>query len=359
MWRGDYVNANLLLQALKRRLDPSRPKPKIVRYNMRRKNKQEIGLNDGSGRDTSDLFHQLRLRKATRARKLEMILIPLDENHRIPLDRAPDVAEACLQVFGKVQEPYVVSLKDLLGIIGAYEWRKKGIQIPALAKQKELLKCKYDRIHPYHGVFSPHRDDYLSLVAETPLPSIPNVKESEMVAYDVGTGTGVLAAILASRGIGEIYAVDNDHNSLDCAYDNIQRLGMLNNIEVMEGDLFPEDKSPAHLIVCNPPWLPVRPLSPIEKSVYDDDNKMLSGFLKGLRQHLAVGGEGWLIMSDFAELLNLRTRDELLEAIDAAGLTVIGRHDKSPSHTKALNEKDPLYELRRDEIVSLWRLRPH
>ena len=355
MWRGDYVNANILLQAMKRRLDPNRQKPKIVRYNQMRK-KRYVGLDDESGGDLKDLFNQLRLRKATRARKLDMILIPFDKNHRIPLDRAPDISEACQEVFGELKDPYVLPLQDVLGIIGAHEWRKKGIQIQALTEQMDLNNCKYDRIHPYHSVFSPHRSEYLALVAETPLPSIPNVTTSEMVAYDVGTGTGVLAAILASRGIGSIYATDIDHNSLDCAYDNIQRLKMEDKIEVMEGDLFPEDRSLAHLVVCNPPWLPARPSSALENSVYDHKNKMLFGFLKGLRKHLSEGGEGWLILSDLAELLQLRTRDELLEAIDDAGLNVVERRDKRPSHPKTADQKDPLYELRRDEVVSLWRL---
>ncbi|MGP4854856.1 hypothetical protein ACTXP3_27200, partial [Klebsiella pneumoniae] len=81
------------------------------------------------------------------------------------------------------------------------------------------------------------------------------------------------------------------------------------------------------LIVCNPPWLPARPSSPVERAVYDPDNRMLRGFLEGLTAHLEPDGEGWLIPSDFAEHLVLRTRDALLVMIDAAGLQVIGRDD--------------------------------
>ena len=361
LWRGDYVNANLLLQGMKRRLDPNRPKPKIARYNDNRR-QRNIGLDDDSGRDLKDLFHQIRLRKATRARKLDMLLIPFEKDHKIPLDRAPDVSEACQEVFGDLEEPYALSLNELLGIIGAHEWRKKGIQIHALKEQRDLGNCDYDRIHPYHGVFSPLREDYLSLVAETPLPTIPNMQESEMIAYDIGTGTGVLAAILASRGIGKIHAVDIDHNTLDCAYENVVRLKMEEKIEVMEGNLYPEDRALAHLIVCNPPWIPAKPASILERSVYDHHGEMLMGFLKGLRGNLRAGGEGWLILSDLAELLGLRTRDELLGAIDGAGLTVVERNDRRPARLKAvsvtINAKDPLYELRMDEVVSLWRLRP-
>ncbi len=38
---------------------------------------------------------------------------------------------------------------------------------------------------------------------------------------------------------------------------------------------------------------------------------MLRGFLAGLADHLAPGGEGWLILSDLAEHLGLRPREQL------------------------------------------------
>jgi hypothetical protein len=49
---------------------------------------------------------------------------------------------------------------------------------------------------------------------------------------------------------------------------------------------------------------------------------MLRGFLAGLAAHLVPAGEGWLILSDLAEHLGLRTRDELMAAIDAAACRV-------------------------------------
>ena len=83
---------------------------------------------------------------------------------------------------------------------------------------------------------------------------------------------------------------------------------------------------------------------------------MLLGFLTGLTAHLEMGGEGWLILSDFAEHLGLRTRDELLAAIDMAGLRVVGKLDVRPHHPKASDATDPLHAARAVEITSLWRL---
>ena len=70
----------------------------------------------------------------------------------------------------------------------------------------------------------------------------------------------------------------------------------------------------------------------------------------------APGGEGWLILSDFAEHLGLRTRDELLGWIAQAGLKVIGKLDVRPRHPKASDADDTLHAARAAEVTSLWRL---
>jgi methylase of polypeptide subunit release factors len=125
-------------------------------------------------------------------------------------------------------------------------------------------------------------------------------------------------------------------------------------VALQKMDLFPEGRAP--LIVCNPPWVPARPSAPIEAAVYDPDSRMLRGFLAGLAEHLAPGGEGWLILSDLAEHLGLRTREELLGWIDAAGLSVRDRHEIRPRHAKAQDSDDPLHAARAAEMTTLWRL---
>jgi prophage antirepressor-like protein len=83
---------------------------------------------------------------------------------------------------------------------------------------------------------------------------------------------------------------------------------------------------------------------------------MLRGFLGGLAAHLTAGGEGWLILSDLAEHLGLRTREELLTTIAGAGLKVVGRLDARPHHPRATDTADPLHTARAKEVTSLWRL---
>ena len=323
LWRGDFQNARQLLQALARRVDL---KPRRAE----RKPPKPVS-------SPTEAFHLRRLAQSQRARTLGMLLIPFEQDYGIPLRRAPDVRQACAEAYGPGDGPCIASLRELLGLIGAHEWRKKGVEIPALG----------ERIHPHYGVFAPVRGEYVGLVNEAPLPS-------RALAFDIGTGTGVLAAVLARRGVARIVATDQDPRALACARDNIARLGLSGQVEVVQADLFPAGRAP--LIVCNPPWVPARPSSPLEHAVYDPDSRMLRGFLSGLAAHLEPGGEGWLLLSDLAEHLGLRTRAELLAAFDAAGLKVVDRMDVRPSHPKVSDADDPLHAARAAEVTSLWRL---
>lgn len=322
IWTGDFQNARQLLQALARRTAKRRPKYLELPYPER--------------------FHQVRLARAQRARTLGMLCLPVEPHHLLTHRRAPNVNAACVAAHGDSKTGYVMPLTELLGLISAYEWRKNGVDVPALGV----------RIHPHYGVFAPTRSEYLELIAQAPLPQGPGMLGH---AFDIGTGTGVIAALLLKRGLTHVTATETSTRALDCAQENIERLGLSSGVKFVQTDLFPDGQ--ADLIVCNPPWLPGRPASGLEHAIYDQDQHMLKGFIKGLPTHLTPQGEGWLILSDLAEHLGLRTREDLLEWIETAGLRVMERLDIRPMHGKTKDEDDPLADARRTEVTSLWRLR--
>jgi methylase of polypeptide subunit release factors len=328
LWRGDFQNARQMLQALASRAD-------------RRPRKAKKSLASSVPTSPAEAFHRYRQARSQRARTLGALLVPLDEDYGIPLRRAPDIRQACAEAYGPGEGPSVASLRALLGLIGAHEWRIKGIEIAAVG----------GRIHPHYGVFAPIRSEYVELVATTPLPALTSPSS---LAFDIGTGTGVLAAVLARRGIMRVVATDRDPRALACARENVERLGLTEQVEVVQADLFPEGR--AALVVCNPPWIPARPSSAIERGIYDPESGMLRGFLGALSAHLQPGGEGWVILSDLAEHLGLRPRSELLAAFQGAGLKVVDRSDVRPKHPRAFDETDPLHAARAAEVTSLWRL---
>lgn len=328
LWRGDFQNARQLLQALQRRVERSLER------------RAPPAAAPDAAAPAGQAFHLHRKTQAQRSRILGLLLIELGPHYRCDLRRAPDLQSACEQAWGPTEAACAVPLQALQGLIGAREWYRKGVPVAELGAS----------IHPHYGVFSPLRGEYLQLVAQAPLPA---ALQTHPVAMDVGTGTGVLAALLARRGIGQVVATDLSDRALACAQDNLQRL-QLPGITLLKADLFATGK--AALIVCNPPWLPARPSSTVEHALYDEDSRMLRGFLQGLSAHLVPGGEGWLILSDLAEHLGLRTREQLLGWIQEAGLQVLGRLDTRPQHGKARDAGDPLHAARAAEVTSLWRI---
>ncbi|UCV18504.1 methyltransferase [Ferribacterium limneticum] len=322
LWRGDWQNARHLLQGLSRRAE--RPP---------RSGSQKKPATP------AEAFDLHRRNQGRRAQALGLLLVPLAADYSIPLRRAQDVRQACVEAYGPpTGEDSVLSLRELLAVVSAHEWRKKGVPVPAVE----------GRIYPHYGVFSPVRGEYVDLVAKAPLPANCDL------AFDIGTGSGIIAAILARRGVKQIVATDMNERALACASENVEKLGLTAAIRLVKTDLFPEGR--AKLVVCNPPWLPAQPTSPVEYAVYDPDSRMLRGFLGRLASHLEVDGEGWLIISDIAEHLGLRSRQKLLGWIEMAGLKVIARLDTRPKHPKAQDASDPLHAARAAEVTSLWRL---
>ena len=322
LWQGDFQQAKQLLQALTRRVHrPIKSSTSVSAM--------------------PQAFHAYRMAQAQRARILSMVVLQVEGDHSIALRRAPDVKEALQSAWGPATaELRVVALRELLGIISAYEWQRKGVPI-------EVQGIDAFTIHPHYGVFAPVRSEYLDLLVQAPLPSTE-------LAWDIGTGSGVVAALLLMRGVKQVVATDSSERAVRCASDNLQRLGLSDRAQVQIGDVFPTGRSP--LIVCNPPWLPGKATSLLEQAIYDPQSRMLRTFLSGVADHLSPGGEAWLLLSDLAEHFNLRSREELLQWIADAGLLVLERLDIRPRHPKASDSADALYAARSQELTSLWRL---
>ncbi|KFA87486.1 methyltransferase [Archangium violaceum] len=317
LYTGDFHNAKQLLGAMGRRLPPPR-----------------------AARSPLESFRAERRARQLEHETLSRIVVALDRSYRLELKRAPDVAEACLQVWGEPDaDRTVVSLKTLLGMLGAAEWRRKGLDVPGLQ----------GKLHPHYGVYLPTRTDYVEL-----LNSVTEVRGKKV--FDVGTGTGVLSFLLLQRGAASATATDIDSRAVACARENAERLGLSKRFEVMEGDLFPPGK--ADLIVSNPPWLPEPPKNRVDRAVFDEENRFLRGFLEGLAAHLHPGGEGLLLLSDLAVLLELRAADWLEQELARCGLAVKWKRSAPARHSKAKDKSDPLHAARSREVTTLYCLVP-
>jgi methylase of polypeptide subunit release factors len=198
-------------------------------------------------------------------------------------------------------------------------------------------------------VYAPVRGEYVDLVARAAAEWPVAGKR----AFDVGTGTGVLALVLARAGAA-VVATDVEPRAVACARENAARLGLAAQVEVREADLFPEGA--ADLVVSNPPWLPDDARTSLERAVYDPGGRFLDRLVAGLPAHLAPGGEAWIVLSDLAELLGLRPPGHVEALAARAGLRVADAREAAPAHRRASDAADPLHAFRARETTRLFRL---
>ncbi len=290
LWRGDFHNARQLLTAMASRIE-------------RHARRSRRGA--GARRAVAETFHLHRQAQAQRARTLGALLIPLEADYTIPLRRAPDARQACLEAFGPGDGPALMSLRALLGVIGAHQWRLKGIEVPAAG----------GRIHPHYGVFAPIRAEYVELVAAEPLPA---ALAAAATAFDIGTGTGVLAAVLARRGT---WARGRNGPRSACARlcaREPRAPGRCRAGRAAGGRSVPAgprgtDRLQSTLAAGAPEFADrARHLRPGQPAC-------CAGSWADLPEHLTPGGEGWLVLSDLAEHLQLRSREQLLAMFASAG----------------------------------------
>jgi methylase of polypeptide subunit release factors len=323
VYAGDYHNARQLLAAMSRRL-ASRP-PRT--------------------REPLALFRAERERIRQEHEVLGRLLVPVGPGWQVPLRRAPDVRAACEEALGPAPDGAgVLPLRDLLGVVGAHEWRRRGLAVPALGGAT---------IHPHYGVYAPIRGEYVDLVAA--LSSDRPVAGRR--ALDVGTGTGVLALVLGRRG-ARVLATDLEPRAVACARENVARLGLGSAVEVVRADLFPEGEAAFDLVVSNPPWVPAEAHGPLDRAVYDPGGAFLERLVLGIPARLARSGEAWIVLSDLAERLGLRAPDHLERLAARAGLAIAEVREARPSHPRAADEDDPLHAVRSREVTRLFRLVP-
>jgi SAM-dependent methyltransferase len=334
VYTGDFQNARQLLAAMGRRLAGRPP----------------------AARDPAALYRAERERRRREHDLLGRLVVPIEAGLAVPLRRAPDVAAALAEALGPDPGlPGLLPLRDLLGMVGAHEWRRRGVEVPALGA----------RVHPHYGVYAPVRGEYVDLVAE----AARTWSVAGRSALDVGTGTGVLALVLARAG-ARVVATDVEPRAVACARENAERLGLADRVEVVEADLFPPGKlvpgSPSpreaglgrgfDLVVSNPPWIPDVARTPLERAVYDPGGAFLERLVAGLPPRLEEGGEAWIVISDLAERLGLRPAGHVEALAARAGLRVADVRATRPAHPRARDEGDPLHAFRAAEVTRLFRL---
>ena len=161
------------------------------------------------------------------------------------------------------------------------------------------------RLHPQ--VYEPAKDTFL-------LAENLAVGEGD-TALDVGTGTGLIALLMA-RKARFVLGVDINPLAVELARENA-RLNGIRNVEFRLSDLFERVDGKFDVITFNAPYLPGEPEEPIDLALVGGKTgrEVLDRFIKEVPDYLKPGGTVQIVQSSITGI------EETLKRLEKVGLT--------------------------------------
>ncbi|WP_456420686.1 HemK2/MTQ2 family protein methyltransferase [Thermococcus sp.] len=155
-------------------------------------------------------------------------------------------------------------------------------------------------------VYEPAEDTFL--LAET-----VNVEPGE-TALDMGTGTGLIALIMA-RKADFVIGVDINPKAIELARRNAELNG-IRNVEFRVSDLFENVSGKFDVITFNAPYLPGKPEGPIDFALVGGETgrEVIDRFIDEVPRYLEEKGRVYLVQSSITGI------DETLWRFEKAGL---------------------------------------
>lgn len=188
-------------------------------------------------------------------------------------------------------------VQELHGSAQIYE---EGVHLAVLGR----------RLRPFYGVYLPTRTEHLELFATW----LGKAAVARGRAVDVGTGSGVLALMLAKAGFAELRATDQNPNAIEGLRRELARGPVQAQVSLARGDLL-AGTAPgwADLVVFNPPWIPGEPTSAVDRALEYNDPGLFERFFAQAAAALAPGGRVAIVWSTIGQLL----RPELPHPLEA------------------------------------------
>lgn len=333
IWRGDFQQGRLLLTGVSREFNNRFEKR--MRY------------------DTPlDTFNSLRRKRAELTARTSLLMLEVGPNFELRAKNPPKDSQDVLKyALGDefANRQFLIPFPEFIGMQSGMHWNKTGIEVPALGKNDF-------RIYPEYSVFPPTRQEYVPLLKEIKFP------KGLSQVIEVGTGTGVLTAMLLSKcGVSKIIGTDTNPRAVKNTHDTLAALGLADRAQLIHAPLLPPDvKGDVEAIICNPPWIPGRAGSVLSSAIYDENGQFLPRFLKAAASQIKPDtGRIYLFMSDLAEKISLRPGNYLSELFEKHNLEVVEKIDAPVKNPKLHTDgrELTLHDLRSTEVISLYSLR--
>ncbi|ASA76792.1 HemK2/MTQ2 family protein methyltransferase [Thermococcus sp. 5-4] len=160
------------------------------------------------------------------------------------------------------------------------------------------------KLHPQ--VYEPAEDTFL-------LAENLAVREGDL-ALDVGTGTGLIALLMAKKA-SFVLGVDINPLAVELARENALLNG-IKNVEFLLSDLFERVEGKFDVVTFNAPYLPGEPEEPIDLALVGgkDGREVLDRFIQEVPEYLKPGGTVQIVQSSITGV------KETLRRLEKAGL---------------------------------------
>ncbi len=143
------------------------------------------------------------------------------------------------------------------------------------------------------------------------------VKVGGDIALDMGTGTGIIALLLARKARWVLGGVDINPLAVELARENARINGII-NVEFRLSDLFENVSGEFDVITFNAPYLPGEPEEPIDLALVGGETgrEVLDRFIDEVPCYLKPGGVVQIVQSSITGGV-----EETLKRLEKAGLT--------------------------------------
>jgi tRNA1Val (adenine37-N6)-methyltransferase len=171
---------------------------------------------------------------------------------------------------------------------------------------------------------------------------------------DIGTGTGLLALMVAQRSNALVDAIELQTKAAQEAKTNVEQSAFENRITVYPGNILDSSlevyQHRYDVIVCNPPFFPnhLQPDDAADVTARHDVELPLNKLLNAIEILLTENGSAFLLLpyEPFKSIESISTK--ALKLAQAAAVN--NYHDKPPIRWMVELKKN-VTELKRDEIV--------
>jgi len=230
-------------------------------------------------------FEQQREKRAAYRELSNNVLLKI-VNSKLQTRKSPDIG--WLEILYSDNKEFLLPFPQVQGLNSAWQWYINGIYVPVLGR----------KIHPWYGTYFPVRFEHLELFDNW----LKNYKGAKNNAFDIGTGSGVLALQMLKHGFSKVYATDNNPNAIKGFEEYISKHNE-NRVVPAYGDLFAGIDEKADIIVFNPPWLEAtHDTEGLERATYYEKG-LFERFFEQAVHHLAENGRIVMLFSNLQQVI--------------------------------------------------------